>query len=197
MSEDVQKDLGSEWSYPIASEDITGEEQAVHIEANKEQRDALARRLDITEVRSAKADMTVKRNAGNMVVYVHGTVQADLVQQCVVTLEPVDTRVEEEFEAWYADPDQAVSFAKERQRIMSQKYGEEAPILDESEDPEPIANGEVDLGELATQYLILGLDPYPHAEGVHYEIGDDDPREDPSFIRENPFAKLKEWKDKL
>jgi hypothetical protein len=33
-------------------------------------------------------------------------------------------------------------------------------------DPEPLEGGIVDLGALATEFLILGLDPYPRKPGA-------------------------------
>lgn len=197
MSEGIQEGVAPEWSYPMLSDEIGTKVQRVKLDANDDQRVALARRLGVNDISSAHAEVEIKRISGNMTVYVSGVVEAQVEQECVVTLDPIYTQVKEEFEAWYADPGQAVSFVKARQQMMADKAGEEAPILDEKDDPEPIVGGVLDLGELATQYLSLAIDPYPHAEGVHYEIGDDDPKNDPSKIRENPFAKLKDWKDKV
>ena len=36
-------------------------------------------------------------------------------------------------------------------------------------DPEPLIGGVVDLGALATEFLILGLDPYPRKPGAVFE----------------------------
>jgi hypothetical protein len=44
------------------------------------------------------------------------------------------------------------------------------------EPPESVMNGTIDLGALATEFLILGIDPYPRKEGVAFEApvaGDD------------------------
>lgn len=197
MTQDVTESLAPEWSYPMMSDEIGNKLQNIQIDADEEQRRALARRLGVDSVKEAQAKLTIRRDSGNMVIFVKGTVQASMVQNCVVTLEPIDTQIEEEFEAWYADPGQAVSFVKARQQMMAQQQGEETPILDEKDDPEAIVDGVVDLGELATQYLCLGIDPYPHAEGVHYEVGDDTPPDPASDIRKNPFEKLKDWKGKV
>ncbi len=197
MSGNFPEVLVSEWSYPVLSDDIVNKPQNIRFEANEEQCSALARRLGVDSLAGVVADLVVRRNSGNMVVYIQGSVKARVTQNCVVSLEPIQGDVVEKFEAWFADADQAVSFARAKQQMMSQKMGEETPILAEEEDPEPIIDGVIDFGELATQYLALAIDSYPHAEGVHYEVGDDTVREDASDIRKNPFAKLKEWKDKV
>ena len=60
--------------------------------------------------------------------------------------------------------------------------------------PEAIIDGYIDAGELVTQYLSLALNPYPHAEGVKYELGDDNEEAIKPKL-DNPFAALKEWKN--
>ena len=35
--------------------------------------------------------------------------------------------------------------------------------------PEPIVDGRLDLGALATEFLILGIDPYPRKPGAVFE----------------------------
>ena len=35
--------------------------------------------------------------------------------------------------------------------------------------PEPIVNGAIDLGALAAEFLMLGLDPYPRKPGAVFE----------------------------
>ena len=68
----------------------------------------------------------------------------------VVTLELVADEINTDFEAWYADPGQAVSLTKVRYDKQAQKGRVEVPILEEHEDPEPIIEGKIDLGELVT-----------------------------------------------
>ena len=50
--------------------------------------------------------------------------------------------------------------------------------------PEPLIDGVVDLGALATEFLILGLDPYPRKPGAVFELPQD-VKPDPG-----PFAAL-------
>jgi uncharacterized metal-binding protein YceD (DUF177 family) len=41
--------------------------------------------------------------------------------------------------------------------------------MTESEPPEPMVNGVVDLGAIATEYFLLGIDPYPRKDGAVFE----------------------------
>jgi hypothetical protein len=55
--------------------------------------------------------------------------------------------------------------------------------------PEPLTDGSVDLGVIATEYFLLGIDPYPRKEGAVFEAA---PAKDP---RESPFAALADLAD--
>ncbi len=186
----------SEWSFLAEIDKIDSTPKSFEFEADAEERADLARRLAIVSVEHAAATVTLQRVGGG-VIHAMGFVRADVTQSCVVTLAPVPDHVEEEFEGWFGDKTAAVSFVRARQERDAKKGHTEAEILEESVDPEPIVNGKVDIGELATQYLSLGLNPYPHAEGVVHSVTDEDPPkdEDGANLRRNPFEALKDWKE--
>jgi len=188
--------LEAEWSHFIDASEITGEKVRMTITPDKEARKNLVRRLGLLSIDSLKAELELQREQGGMVVHIGGNVQAVLQQSCVVTLDPIETKVNETFEAWFADPDQAIQLSKVK-HDKNVKMNGETPILDEREDPEPIIDDQIDLGDLVTQHLSLAIDPYPHAKGVEYEYGDDNPKKVPEAFKNNPFAALKDWKAKL
>jgi len=192
----MEEGFEPEWSYLVDSEEIEGKPLEIKAEAGKEEKRALARRLGVISLESLSVDALFSRKKGSLVIHVKGTLRAELTQECVVTTDPVQSTTEEEFEGWFADPEQAVSFAKARQDKLQEKGQNELPVLREQEDPEPITDGQIDLGELVAQHLSLSINPYPHAEGVHYELGDDEIKAQPAESRQNPFAALKDWKEK-
>jgi uncharacterized metal-binding protein YceD (DUF177 family) len=186
----------NEWSYFIKTSDVTDTPVRVSIEPDEAQKADLARRLDIETLESLHADLTVHPARGG-VFHVEGEFRATVLQQCVVTLEPIHTEIKEPVEGWFSDEEQVLSFAKIKKEKQTRKAHAEVEILDESEDPEPIINGKIDLGELVTQHLSLAIDPYPHKEGVAYDFTDDQPESAKSTeIRRNPFEALKDWKEK-
>lgn len=189
--------MSGEWSYLVDEDDIAGNKLVrLSLSPSEEEKAALCQRLGLISMEALRADLELRRKDGGMVVEVRGTITADVTQKCVATLEPVPEHIEEEFEAWFADPDKAVSFAKARRERMSHKEKEDAPFLEEYDDPEPIVNGRIDLGELSAQYLSLFLNPYPRAEGSpHLYAEGEDERSDPDQYK-NPFAALKDWKDR-
>jgi uncharacterized metal-binding protein YceD (DUF177 family) len=121
------------------------------ISANGEERAALAVRFQLPSIERLEAHLTLKR-AGSGVIHVRGSLEADVVQSCVVTLAPVPAQIREAF---------AVDFSDREPKPEAADFD-----LDAADPPEPIRNGHIDLGELAAQQLSLSLDPYPRAPGA-------------------------------
>lgn len=195
MSKQKMETVTPEWSHMIDVEEIGSAPVKFDIAPDESQINSLLGRLGVKKIEDLQAHITVGMK--NMVYHAKGSVQAKITQDCVVTLDPIVTEINEEVEGWFADAEAAVSIAKARHERDLKKGQVEVPMLEESEDPEPVIDGKIDLGELATQFLSLAINPYPHAEGVEYEFGDDKSQEEASDLRKNPFAALKDWKDKL
>lgn len=187
-----------EWSHFYDVEDLETKPERLKIEASEEELEDVARRLQIPAIKSAKADLVLKREQGGRVIHVSGTFTALVVQDCVVTGDPVETELSEPVEGWFADKEKTVSFAAvKREREADKNNNLEVELMDESEDPEPVLNGAIDLGELVTQHISLALPPYPHKEGVTFEHGDEHLQiNEASPLRKNPFEALKDWKEK-
>jgi hypothetical protein len=104
---------------------------------------------------------------------VAGRVSATVVQSCVVTLEPIESEVDEAIELVFM-PEAALPA--------------DVPVLEASADatdpPEPLHNGVADLGAAATEFLLLGIDPYPRKPGAVFAAAAPD---DPAS---HPFAAL-------
>jgi uncharacterized metal-binding protein YceD (DUF177 family) len=131
----------------------------VVIEADEAQREALARLhgLEAVERFTAPHGITAWKRGG---VRVTGRIGADIVQQCVVTLDPVPARVDEEV---------AATFLPEGSRLARPTFSAEGEILldAEGEDgPETFSGDTIDVGQLAEEFFALGIDPYPRKAGV-------------------------------
>ena len=192
---------GSEWHVPIPAEDIKARQQHYEIEADETACAALAGRLGVESVDSACAGFDIHRDQAGYRIVVEGRLRACITQQCVVTLEPVHTHIDETFDAYFADTQAVIPFARAQKRgeLEPEKVNAvEAPMVEEYEEPEPLdENGCVDLGELAAQYLSLGIPAYPKKEGARHEITDEDIAQghQPAAARRNPFKALKNWRD--
>jgi hypothetical protein len=149
------------WQLPVAVEDVA--ETGVHLDliADADMRAGVARLAGLRDLPRLEASFDVTRHgAGGL--RVAGRVSARVSQTCVVTLEPLANEVDEAFDLVFAPRpalDRPLSDAKTKDEPREVKWN----------DPEPLIGGRVDLGALATEFLILGLDPYPRKPGVIFQ----------------------------
>ncbi|WP_051334577.1 DUF177 domain-containing protein [Bradyrhizobium sp. Ai1a-2] len=148
------------------------------IEADPRQRQALADIAGLREVLSAEASFDVTPKSGGR-FHVAGSVRARIGQTCVVTLEEIENDIDEEIDLIFAPPEQIPQMAA----LAEEAERSDAEIPDP---PEPIENGMIDLGRLATDALFLAIDPYPRkADAVFESVVEAADPED------HPFAALK------
>ena len=135
------------------SEDVAERE----ISANDAERVALAQRFGLRALDRLSATLTVRRVYDDM-FHVSGRLSAAVVQQCVVTLEPLQSSLDEAV---------AVTFVKPKTMGGKGKVGAtEAEEGLEDEGPETMDGDLIDLGEAVAQQLAVSLDPYPRAPGA-------------------------------
>ena len=184
-----------EWSHFIESNDIGGKVVSIDISPPDADVSAICKRLNLYAINVLKATIQLQRNNVNKVIHIHGTIHADILQKCVVTTDPVQENIEEEFDAWFADPNSAVSFIKAKRERMSREERNEQAVMEEKEDPEDVIDGKIDLGELVVQHMSLSLNPYPRLDGAEHETDStNELGEAPEGTYNNPFAALKDWK---
>jgi uncharacterized metal-binding protein YceD (DUF177 family) len=194
MSKSKQTIAETEWSYFFDVQDMEGPICRLKISPNAEEARRLALRLGVVSLGSVAADLQILHRSGDVTYHIKGVITAEVIQACAITMEPVSTRLEEKFEAWFADPQGPLSFARLKHEREIQKGHGELPMLDEKDDPEPLVDGKIDLGELVTQYLSLGINPYARSDGA--ELKQEKIAKaatEPDLIK-NPFAALKDWK---
>jgi uncharacterized metal-binding protein YceD (DUF177 family) len=146
------------------------------IEADDRARAAIAEAAGLRGVSAVRAAFDLSHRSGGR-VHVAGRVRATVGQTCVVTLEPIENAIDEEVDLIFAPADEIAP-----QTDADDDDGESAM----AEPPEPIENGMIDLGRLATDVLYLAIDPYPRKQGAVFEpqVAVPDPRD-------HPFAALK------
>jgi uncharacterized metal-binding protein YceD (DUF177 family) len=186
--------LKPEWSHRVDVETISQRPTKLSILADESARKDLARRLRLRSIDSLVADFSLEREIGSMVIHVEGHVKAKIVQNCISTGEPVYESIDESFESWFADPSQAVPFVKARRERLV-KGEREMELLPERDDPEIVENGVIDIAEIATQYMSLGINSYPRVGDVP-PIGDEVSVQVVGPARKNPFDALKDWKSR-
>lgn len=185
-----------EWSHFYDIQDLDDGITKITIEASEEECHDVARRVGVVSIQAIKADLSMDRQQGGRTIHVNGTFEAKVTLECVVTLDQFERTISDSVEGWFADKDTAVSFAAAKREKEAATSRGEVEMVDESEDPEAIIDGAIDLGELVTQHLSLAMPAYPQKEGVKYENGDENVQIDESSpLRKNPFEALKDWKE--
>ena len=146
------------WRVPLAQSSVTTSGLHVDLTADERVRSRLARVAGLESLPrlSASFDVTLHGRNG---LRVAGRVSATVRQTCGITLEPFDNEVNEAIDVVFR-PDVA-EFSAEKSST-----GAEIALEDETE---PLVNGMIDLGALATEFLILGIDPYPRKPGTMFE----------------------------
>jgi uncharacterized metal-binding protein YceD (DUF177 family) len=172
-SRDAQRDS---WRAPVNVAQIPDGGLHREMEADAPARAAMAEIAGLREVSSARATFDLAHRSGGR-VHVAGRVQAKVGQTCVVTLEPIENEIDEEVDLIFAPADEIAP-----QSDADDDGGESAV----AEPPEPIENGMIDLGRLATDVLYLAIDPYPRKEGAMFE-----PQVTAVDPEDHPFAALK------
>jgi len=115
------------------------------VEADAAERAALAERMGLIALDSLVAEVSLGPVPG--AIRAIGTLRAEVVQACVVTLDPVPQRLEEAFE-W---------------RILPPGEAPPEELDDGPDEIESEPDGSFDIGEALAQTLALALDPYPRS----------------------------------
>jgi uncharacterized protein len=152
-------------------------------EASPEELTAIARTLDLVACAGLKAIYSIKPMLDGR-YSLSGTVYADISQTCVVTLDPVESSIEEHFEATFW-PEQS----------MPAPRGGEVD-LDDEPDPEPIVAGQLAVGRAVFECLAATIDPFPRKPGAILDWNGDAAEGVATSARDSPFAVLANIKPK-
>lgn len=183
-----------EFSFPVDVTSLppTGRHYAIKADATARARVAMRLGLQDVGVLTAAFDLTPR--AGGL-VKVTGAVEASVTQTCVVTLAPLPATVKEDIEVTYTIFAPKTGASKTKAGKAGEEEEEELVSLGEEEPSEEALDGLVDLGELAVEYMALGLEPYPRAPGASFEDASWAGKGEKSEP-ESPFAVLAQLKKK-
>jgi uncharacterized metal-binding protein YceD (DUF177 family) len=169
---------GDPWRAYIAVTQIPDTGLHRDIEADQAARRAMADIAGLREVAWARASFDLRHKSGGQ-VHVVGRVQASIGQTCVVTLDPIESEIDEAVDLIFAPAEQS------QPQTDPADDGEDDGI-EIADPPEPIVDGVIDLGRLATDMLFLAIDPYPRKEGAVFA-----PQVIAADPEDHPFAALK------
>jgi hypothetical protein len=166
------------WSVPVVVAQLPDTGLHRDIEADPAARASMADVAGLREVLSASASLDVTPKNGGR-VHVTGRVRARIGQTCVVTLDPIENEIDEPIDLVFAPPEKIPQLSD----LVDDAAESDVEIPDP---PEPIVNGVIDLGRLATDALFLAVDPYPRRPDAVFE-----PLIEAADPMDHPFAALK------
>jgi uncharacterized metal-binding protein YceD (DUF177 family) len=184
----------NEFARPLVIEPWPDTAIAVQFSADPGERRALARRFGLLELRSLRVDGRLDRGDDRRELRFQGSLEAEVVQACIVTLEPVPATIRQPVERRY------------RRAEPGAEPGPAGPqqvwVIDEDEvevEVDIVTGRTIDLGEAMAEELALALDPYPRAAdaddlvlrdlGPNISVGAEPPAE-------SPFAALRQLAEK-
>ena len=141
-----------EFSRPVSAAKLSKTPATYQLVATEAERAALVQRFGLVSLDRLEAEVTLRRIGGD--VRLEADLTADLVQACIVTLEPVPVQIAENFALVFRpgiDEDEADRLALENP---------------EDEIIEPLMADSIDIGEAVAQQLSVAMDPYPRASGA-------------------------------
>lgn len=121
------------------------------IKPTSEELKALAKRFDLREIKSFSIEFVLHQGQQEKEYEAEGKGHAEVVQACVVTLKDVPATVAFSFH---------VKLVEGKEEVLEEM---DDSFLEEEMDVDYYQNGQIDMGEIAAQYLSLSLDPYPKA----------------------------------
>lgn len=163
------------WHVPVRVEEVP--ETGLHLDlvADAHVRAAVAALAGVRDISRLEAAVDLVRHGSGL--RVSGQVSATVGQTCVITLEPMENVVDEPIDVIFAASptgnlaDEDVAFAA-------------------GDPPEILSDGAADLGAVATEFLLLGIDRYPRKPGASFAP----PVEESTAA--SPFAVLNKLKDR-
>lgn len=178
MSQPDNEAMFPGWAYPVAAIPDRGLEEDRRADADM--LETVRGALGLVACRDIRARWRI-RPIGAGCYAASGRIEAEIVQESVVSTEPVEQRIEADF---------AVQFLP-----AVEDSAEEETIVDPNAavDTEIIENGIIDIGRTVYEEIASRLDLYPRNPGEAFEW--QEPETLPAE-RTNPFAALAALKDK-
>jgi uncharacterized metal-binding protein YceD (DUF177 family) len=173
------------FSYPVKVGHISANPVRIRLEANADELKGLAELWNVLSVEGLKAELQLTRWKRDG-VKVKGELKCSLTQACVVSLEPVPSKIEESFEHVFVPEGSKLA------RIVANDEGEIVLDPDGPDIPDQFTGDTIDVGAVVVEFAALAIDPYPRKSDVDFAgFGDSNAADDKP---PSPFAALKDWK---
>jgi uncharacterized metal-binding protein YceD (DUF177 family) len=169
------------WHVPVHLENVPDTGLRLDLDADEAVRARLGAIAGVQSVSLLHASVALTRHGAGL--RAAGRVTATVGQTCVVSLEPLENNVDELFDVLFV-PNEAVTGASEVP----------VPAAEAVDDTrETLVDGTADIGAVAAEFFLLGIDRYPRKPGAVFALPVEERTGDSPFA---VLAKLKPAGDK-
>ncbi|GER00712.1 DNA-binding protein [Iodidimonas gelatinilytica] len=177
----------SDFTKIVTLRDVENGPVSIRLEADAHARSDLAQRFDLIAIDHLSGQVEAQKIPDG--IRLEGVVTAQVTQKCAISLDPVESHIEDRFAIRFLDAP------------LPMEADEMVVDVDE-EDVDILTQGAVDVAEILAQTVSLALDPFPRAPGVDLppiikteaQVKADAEAQEKA---DNPFADLKKLYDKL
>ena len=182
----TSNNTSAEFCRPIHLGEVEEASLSIELVATEDECRLLADRFEQLSISDLRAFLTLAWLDPGRVLSITGSLGAEVLQTCIVSLEPLEAVVDEEVN---------LVFARDVQGLND---------IDDLADAEPLEGETIDLGEIIAGEFSLALDPYPRREdvdlakidlGIGVSVFDGEETEK-RLERRNPFSALTQFKSK-
>lgn len=170
----------AEFSRPLRLAEIPVEGLSLELDATADECAAVVRRLGLLSLGRLHGQLSIKPIARGGLALT-GTLQADVEQSCVVTMEALPSEVSRPLNLRFLN----------EEAFRQYESLQEDPL--DGPDVEPMPDEILDLGELLVEELSLAVDPYPRREDASIaraDLGSDGVSDSAEDKAPSPFAVL-------
>lgn len=181
--------------HPVSLPSIGEGGTVIRIEADAAERARLSERFGLLGLESLSAELRLTVEEDGTLIRLEGTMAAEVIQACGVTLEPLKSRIEGQLDRLYTTAGES----------GPGPAGEDFDV-DAEEPPEQIDGGKIDVGEAVAEQLALELPSFPRKPGIDfadYSAGPEnsdvssDGGEENTHAAAGPFTVLAKLRKKL
>ncbi|MEW7007594.1 MULTISPECIES: YceD family protein [unclassified Lentilitoribacter] len=147
-------DAEQPFTFPVKVGHVSSNPISITIEADGKELEGLAKFWKVIGVTSLKADVKLSRWKRDG-VRVSGHFEGKLIQDCVVSLKPINTEINDDFVAFYVPETSKLA------RQDNIQNGELIIDVDGPDIPDTFSGNTIDVAAVVSEFAAMAIDPYP------------------------------------
>lgn len=143
-------------TYPVNVNTLPTNGLKVTLDPDASELSEIADQAGVLSIDRFNSELVVKRWRRNGVT-IFGKINAEITQECVVSLEPVNSKISEEIER---------TFLPEGSKLTKPKLSSDGEIIldyEGKDEPDIFVGDTIDIWEVVMENVLLAIDPFPRS----------------------------------